>query len=137
MKPMSFGGPAGMRMASGCGTGSTWGVKVFSPQWDENDEAQKALRVIVSNPVHGVAALSSPQIMANLLKDLLPDAAASRFARHGRGHRLGGGGGFVRGRHAVQAGGVHVGGQRDRRGARPQQASSRPRSALQHGAPTL
>src|ERR1700683_2009078 len=76
MKPMSFGGPAGMRMASGRGTGSTWGVKVFSPQWDENDEAQKALRVIVSNPVHGVAALSSPQIMANLLKDLLPDAPA-------------------------------------------------------------
>jgi hypothetical protein len=76
MKPMSFGGPAGMRMASGYGTGSTWGVKVFSPQWDENDEAQRALRVIVSNPVHGVAALSSPQIMANLLKDLLPDAPA-------------------------------------------------------------
>jgi hypothetical protein len=76
MKPMSFGGPTGMRMASGCGTGSTWGVKVVSPQWDENDQAQRALRVIVSDPVHGVAALSSPQIMANLLKDLLPDAPA-------------------------------------------------------------
>jgi hypothetical protein len=76
MKPMSFGGPAGTRMASGCGAGGTWGVKVFSPQWDENDEAQRALHVIVSDPVHGVAALSSPQIMANLLKDLLPDAPA-------------------------------------------------------------
>jgi Domain of unknown function (DUF4190) len=52
------------------------GVKVFSPQWDESDEAQKALRAIVSDPVYGVAALSSPQIMANLLKDRLPDAPA-------------------------------------------------------------
>jgi hypothetical protein len=49
---------------------------VFSPQWDESDEAQKALRAIVSDPVYGVAALSSPQIMANLLKDRLPDAPA-------------------------------------------------------------
>jgi hypothetical protein len=47
---------------------------VVSPQWDESDEAQNALRAIVSNPVYGVAALSSSQIMANLLKDLLPDA---------------------------------------------------------------
>jgi Domain of unknown function (DUF4190) len=47
---------------------------VVSPQWDEGDEAQNALRAIVSNPVYGVAALSSSQIMANLLKDLLPDA---------------------------------------------------------------
>jgi Domain of unknown function (DUF4190) len=47
---------------------------VFSPQWDESDEAQNALRAIVSNPVYGVAALSSSQMMANLLKDLLPDA---------------------------------------------------------------
>jgi hypothetical protein len=53
-----------------------WGVTVFSPQWDESDEAQKALRAIVSDPVYGVAALSSPQIMANLLKDRLPDAPA-------------------------------------------------------------
>jgi hypothetical protein len=49
---------------------------VFSPQWAESDEAQKALRAIVSDPVYGVAALSSPQIMANLLKDRLPDAPA-------------------------------------------------------------
>jgi hypothetical protein len=47
---------------------------VVSHQWDEGDEAQHALRAIVSNPVYGVAALSSSQIMANLLKDLLPDA---------------------------------------------------------------
>jgi hypothetical protein len=47
---------------------------VVSPQWDEGDEAQNALRAIVSNPVYGVAALSSSQMMANLLKDLLPDA---------------------------------------------------------------
>ena len=47
---------------------------MVSPQWDQGDEAQNALRAIVSNPVYGVAALSSSQIMANLLKDLLPDA---------------------------------------------------------------
>lgn len=47
---------------------------MVSPQWDEGDEAQNALRAIVSNPAYGVAALSSSQIMANLLKDLLPDA---------------------------------------------------------------
>jgi hypothetical protein len=47
---------------------------VVSPQWNESDEAQQALRAIVSNPVYGVAALSSPQTMANLLKDLMPDA---------------------------------------------------------------
>src|SRR5579871_4653893 len=50
------------------------GVTVVSPQWGESDEAQNALRAIVSNPVYGVAALSSSQMMANLLKDLLPDA---------------------------------------------------------------
>jgi hypothetical protein len=47
---------------------------MVSPQWDEGDEAQKALRAIVSDPAYGVAALSSAQMMANLLKDLLPDA---------------------------------------------------------------
>jgi hypothetical protein len=47
---------------------------VVSLEWDESDEAQQALRAIVSNPAYGVAALSSPQTMANLLKDLLPDA---------------------------------------------------------------
>jgi hypothetical protein len=47
---------------------------VTSPQWDEGDEAQQALRAIVSNPAYGTAALSSAPMMANLLKDLLPDA---------------------------------------------------------------
>jgi hypothetical protein len=47
---------------------------MVSPQWDERDEAQEALRTIVSDPAYGVAALSSAQMMANLLKDLLPDA---------------------------------------------------------------
>lgn len=44
------------------------------PQWGASDEARRALRAIVSDPAYGVAALSSSQIMANLLKDLLPDA---------------------------------------------------------------
>src|ERR1700722_5983701 len=47
---------------------------MVSLEWDESDEAQQALRAIISNPAYGVAALSSPQTMANLLKDLLPDA---------------------------------------------------------------
>jgi len=64
MKPVSSGGSAGR----------VGGFIVVSPQWDESDEAQNALRAIVSNPVYGVAALSSSQMMANLLKDLLPDA---------------------------------------------------------------
>src|SRR5580704_15133911 len=64
MKPVSSGGSAGR----------VGGVIMVSSQWDESDEAQNALRAIVSNPVYGVAALSSSQIMANLLKDLLPDA---------------------------------------------------------------
>src|SRR5215469_1607538 len=50
------------------------GVTMASPQWGEGDEAQRALRAIVSNPAYGVPALSSATIMANLLKDLLPDA---------------------------------------------------------------
>ena len=63
-----------MRRTSGCDAGGAWGFTVVSPQWDEKDEAQKALRAIVSDPVYGVGALSSAQTMANLLKDLLPDA---------------------------------------------------------------
>jgi hypothetical protein len=64
MKPVSSGGSAG----------SVGGFIVVSPRRDESDEAQNALRAIVSNPAYGIAALSSSQIMANLLKDLLPDA---------------------------------------------------------------
>jgi hypothetical protein len=63
-----------MPRTSGRDTGGAGGSTVVSPQWDERDEAQKALRAIVSDPAYGVAALSSAQIMANLLKDLLPDA---------------------------------------------------------------
>ena len=61
-------------MTSGCYAGGAWGFTVVSSQWDESDEAQQALRAIVSDPAYGVGALSSSQIMANLLKDLLPDA---------------------------------------------------------------
>ena len=63
-----------MRKTSRCDADGAWGSTMVSPQWDERDEAQKALRAIVTDPRYGVAALSSAQIMANLLKDLLPDA---------------------------------------------------------------
>jgi len=36
-------------------------------------DVRDALRLIVSDPGHGTAALSDSQIMSNLLKDLLPD----------------------------------------------------------------
>jgi len=42
--------------------------------WEHAAEARAALQAIVTDPDHGVAALSSAQIMSNLLKDLLPDA---------------------------------------------------------------
>lgn len=42
--------------------------------WEHAAEARAALNAIVSDPEHGVAALSSPQTMSNLLKDFLPDA---------------------------------------------------------------
>jgi hypothetical protein len=41
---------------------------------EHTDEARAALNAIVTDPEHGVAALSSAQTMSNLLKDLLPDA---------------------------------------------------------------
>ena len=37
-------------------------------------DVREALRVIVSDPGHGPAALSNSQMMSNLLKDLLPDS---------------------------------------------------------------
>jgi hypothetical protein len=43
-------------------------------RWEHADEARAALNAIVTDPEHGVAALSSPRTMSNLLKDLLPDA---------------------------------------------------------------
>lgn len=42
--------------------------------WEHAAEARAALNAIVSDPEHGIAALSSPQTMSNLLKDYLPDA---------------------------------------------------------------
>ena len=42
--------------------------------FEHSDQARAALQAIVTDPQHGVAALSSSQTMANLLKDLLPDA---------------------------------------------------------------
>src|SRR5579859_5820816 len=42
--------------------------------WEHAAEARAALQAIVTDPEHGVAALSSPRTMSNLLKDLLPDA---------------------------------------------------------------
>ncbi len=42
--------------------------------FEHADDARTALRAIVSDPVHGKDALSSPQTMSNLLQDLLPDA---------------------------------------------------------------
>jgi hypothetical protein len=42
--------------------------------WEHAAEARAALHAIVTDPDHGVAALSSAQTVSNLLKDLLPDA---------------------------------------------------------------
>jgi hypothetical protein len=42
--------------------------------WEHASEAREALNAIVSDPEHGVAALSNAQTMSNLLKDYLPDA---------------------------------------------------------------
>src|SRR5450432_3967222 len=50
------------------------GVLMADMSWEHAAEARAALNAIVTDPEHGVAALSSAQTMANLLKDLLPDA---------------------------------------------------------------
>ena len=42
--------------------------------WAHAAEARAAHNAIVTDPEHGVDALSSPRTMSNLLKDLLPDA---------------------------------------------------------------
>src|ERR1700733_11281731 len=42
--------------------------------WDPRGEALSALRVIAADPQYGTEALSSAQLMTNLLKDMLPDA---------------------------------------------------------------
>ena len=45
-----------------------------SAPWDARSEALNALRAIAADPQYGTAALSSAQMMTNLLKDMLPDA---------------------------------------------------------------
>src|SRR5215467_15597258 len=50
------------------------GAGMTDTSWEHAAEARAALNAIVSDPQHGVAALSSAQTMSNLLKDLLPDA---------------------------------------------------------------
>jgi alpha-tubulin suppressor-like RCC1 family protein len=42
--------------------------------WDVDGTVRRALRSIVRDPQFGPAVLSQPQIMTNLLKDLLPDS---------------------------------------------------------------
>ena len=42
--------------------------------WEHASQARAALNAIVTDPDHGVAALSNAQTMSNLLKDYLPDA---------------------------------------------------------------
>lgn len=41
--------------------------------WDGAGQARRALQGIVRDPQYGVAALSQPAVMSNLLKDFLPD----------------------------------------------------------------
>jgi hypothetical protein len=50
------------------------GSRMPDMRWEHAAEARAALNAIVTDPEHGVAALSSPRTMSNLLKDLLPDA---------------------------------------------------------------
>ena len=45
-----------------------------SAPWDPRGEALTALRAIAADPQYGAEALSSAQMMTNLLKDMLPDA---------------------------------------------------------------
>jgi hypothetical protein len=46
--------------------------------WDPRGEALHALRTIASDPQYGAEALSSAQMMTNLLKDMLPTRRARR-----------------------------------------------------------
>jgi hypothetical protein len=50
------------------------GEKMTRVLWDVDGTVRRALRSIVRDPQFGQAALSQPQIMTNLLKDLLPDS---------------------------------------------------------------
>src|SRR5215472_5339027 len=55
-------------------TGQRRGAELTDASWEHAAEARAALNMIINDPEHGVAALSSAQTMSNLLKDLLPDA---------------------------------------------------------------
>jgi hypothetical protein len=46
---------------------------VADDQWDLSGSARRALQGIVADSHYGVAALSQPGVISNLLKDLLPD----------------------------------------------------------------
>jgi len=46
--------------------------------WEHQSEAREALHAIVSDPGYGTPALSNAPLMANLLKDFLPDAPRER-----------------------------------------------------------
>src|SRR5580658_682701 len=50
------------------------GDRMSDMSWEHASEARAALNAIVTDPEHGVSALSNPQTMSNLLKDYLPDA---------------------------------------------------------------
>ena len=41
--------------------------------WDVSGDVRRALRSIAGDPQLGTAVLADPHVMANLLKDLLPD----------------------------------------------------------------
>src|SRR6266567_6819823 len=45
-----------------------------STSWDVNGQARRAPQLIVADPGLGPEVLSRPQMMANVLKDLLPDS---------------------------------------------------------------
>jgi hypothetical protein len=49
-------------------------VGMAGAPWDPRGEALSALRAIAADPQYGTEALSSAQMMTNLLKDMLPDA---------------------------------------------------------------
>ena len=50
------------------------GFGMAGAPWDPRGEALSALRAIAADPQYGTEALSSAQMMTNLLKDMLPDA---------------------------------------------------------------
>jgi hypothetical protein len=53
-------------------------LSAVSMTWEHQGEAREALHAIVSDPGYGTAALSNALLMANLLKDYLPDAPRER-----------------------------------------------------------